>query len=37
MINFNPFKKNKLIRKEGVEIKEVINNYGMVLEQNEKT
>jgi len=30
-INFNPFKKNKLIKKEGVEIKELIDNYKMIL------
>lgn len=30
-INFNHFKRNKLIRKEGVIIPQGINNYGMVL------
>jgi hypothetical protein len=30
-INFNPFKKNKLIRKQGIQIEEGINNYGMIL------
>jgi hypothetical protein len=30
-INFNRFKKNKLIRKQGIQIEEGTNNYGMVL------
>jgi hypothetical protein len=30
-VNYKPFKKNKLIKKEGVIISEGINNYGMVL------
>lgn len=30
-VNYKPFLKNKLIRKEGVEIKEGINEYGMKL------
>jgi len=30
-VNYKPFKKNKLIRKEGIVIPEGINNYGMKL------
>ena len=30
-VNYKPFKKNKLIRKEGITIKEGVNNYGMEL------
>ena len=30
-INFKPFKKNKLVRKQGLCIQDGINNYGMVL------
>jgi len=30
-VNYKPFKKNKLIRKQGLEIKEGVNEYGMVL------
>ena len=30
-VNYKPFKKNKLIRKEGISIPEGINNYGMIL------
>jgi hypothetical protein len=30
-INFNPFKKNKLVRKQGIEIEKWTNNYGMIL------
>ena len=33
-INFNPFKKNKLIKKEGINIEKGINNYGMILKLN---
>ena len=31
LVNFSPFKKNKLIKKEGLIIPNVINNYGMKL------
>ena len=30
-VNYKPFKKNKLVRKPDVEIKEGVNDYGMVL------
>lgn len=30
-INFNNFKKNRLIKKEGIIVKDVINEYGMIL------
>lgn len=30
-VNYKPFRKNKLIRKEGIEIEEGINEYGMKL------
>lgn len=30
-VNYKPFRKNKLVRKEGIEIKEGINEYGMKL------
>lgn len=30
-VNYEPFKKNKLIRKEGLIIKDGIDNYGMIL------
>lgn len=30
-VNYKPFKKNKLIKKEGVIIQNKVNNYGMVL------
>ena len=30
-VNYGPFKKNKFILKEGLEIPDVINNYGMKL------
>jgi len=30
-VDYRPFKKNKLIRKEGVEIPDGVNNYGMIL------
>jgi hypothetical protein len=32
-INYKPFKKNKLIRKENIEIKNEVNNYGMFLKK----
>ena len=36
-VNYKPFKKNKLIKKQGIKIKEGVNNYGMVLKEfNEK-
>ncbi len=31
-VNYKPFKKNKLIKKEGIEIKDRVNEYGMILE-----
>lgn len=30
-INFNPFKENKLIKKEGLIVPDVVNDYGMIL------
>ncbi len=30
-VNYQPFKKNKLIKKEGLEIQNKVNNYGMKL------
>ena len=30
-INFNPFKKNKLIKKDGLKVKDGINEYGLIL------
>ena len=30
-VDYRPFKRNKLIRKEGIEIPEGVNNYGMKL------
>ena len=30
-VNYKPFKKNKLIRKQNIEIKEQVNEYGMIL------
>jgi len=36
-VNYKPFKKNKLIKKEGLIIPNVVNNYGMVIKEfNEK-
>ena len=32
-VNYKPFKKNKLIKKEGLEIPDRVNNYGMVLKE----
>lgn len=32
-VNYKPFKKNKLIRKQGIQIEEGANNYGMILNQ----
>ena len=34
-VDYRPFKANKLIKKEGVEIPEGVNNYGMVLKKRE--
>lgn len=31
VVNYKPFKGNKLVKKEGIEIPQGINNYGMVL------
>jgi hypothetical protein len=36
-VDYKPFKENKLIKKEGVEIPRRINNYGMNLTRIEKT
>lgn len=33
-VDYSPFAKNKLIRREGVEIPEGVDDYGMVLEEN---
>ena len=30
-VNYRPFKKNKLIRKEGLTISEGVNDYGMII------
>jgi hypothetical protein len=30
-VDYRPFKQNRLIKKEGVEIPQGVNNYGMVL------
>ena len=36
-VNYKPFKNNKLIKKQGIEIPKGINNYGMVIKEfNEK-
>lgn len=36
-VNYKPFKKNKLIKKQGIEISKGVNNYGMVIKEfNEK-
>lgn len=32
-VDYRPFKKNRLIKREGVEIPQGVNNYGMVLKQ----
>lgn len=32
-VDYKPFKKNKLIKKKGLEIKQGINNYGMVVKE----
>lgn len=32
-VNYKPFKKNKLIKKEGLEIPNIINEYGMILKK----
>jgi len=37
LVNYKPFKKNKLIRKQGIEIPDVVNNYGMKLTLNDST
>ncbi len=34
-VNYKPFKENKLIKKEGLVIPKGINNYGMVLKNND--
>ncbi len=35
-VDYSPFKKNKLIRKQGIQIPKGINNYGMVLKEIDK-
>lgn len=35
-VDYRPFKKNRLILKEGIEIPDGVNNYGMILETNFK-
>jgi len=36
-VNYKPFKKNKLIKKEGLQIPDTINNYGMKLVDMERS
>jgi len=36
VVNYKPFKNNRLIKKEGVTIPEGVNNYGMVLVKKDK-
>jgi hypothetical protein len=36
VVDYKPFRKNKLIRKEGIVLSEKVNNYGMVLEKVNK-
>lgn len=36
-VNYKPFRKNKLIKKEGLEIPDTINNYGMKLVDMERS
>lgn len=35
-VDYRPFKKNRLIKKQGVEIPQGVNNYGMVLTKRER-
>ena len=35
VVNYKPFKKNRLIKKEGIEIPKGVNNYGMKLVKKE--
>lgn len=35
-VDYRPFKKNKLIRKEGLDIPDGVNNYGMILKKVNK-
>ena len=35
-VNYKPFRKNRLVRKEGLNVKRGINNYGMVLKDYER-
>lgn len=37
VVNYKPFKNNRLIKKEGVQIPEGVNNYGMVLVDKRKS
>jgi hypothetical protein len=32
-VDYSPFKKNKLIKKQGIKIQKGINNYGMVIKE----
>jgi hypothetical protein len=36
-VNYDYFKKNKLIKKEGLVINDIVNNYGMVLRKADKS
>lgn len=36
VVNYKPFKNNRLIKKEGIQIPEGVNNYGMVLVDKRK-
>ena len=36
LVNYKPFKKNKLIKKKGLIIDDSVNNYGMVLKEYDK-
>jgi|TARA_R100000501_G_C2604054_1_gene100338 hypothetical protein len=35
-VNYKPFRKNRLVRKDGLNVKRGINNYGMVLKSHER-
>jgi hypothetical protein len=36
-VDYRPFKNNRLIKKQGIEIPQGVNNYGMVLTKRDKT
>ena len=36
VVDYSPFKNNKLIRKEGIEIPQGVNNYGMVIKDQKE-